>query len=297
MEARQASSNGRVLVVGSANLDIVGRAPRHPNPGETLIGTQYAEYAGGKGLNQAVAASRAGAPTSFIAALGDDTAGATLRSIAVDSGVDVAHLQTIAGTPTGRALIVVDDDGENTIIVIPGANARCEPSEVTEDSAVVLAQLEIPTPTVAEMFRRAKSKGARTVLNPAPAAALPPDVLRLCDIVIPNEHEVELLGGVDALHAGGVHTVIVTRGADGIEIFEPNRHVALPAFAVTAIDTTGAGDAFCGSLCAALAGGADIDESSRFAMATAAIATTRPGAVPSMPTRDEVIRFIQASAD
>lgn len=272
-----------VCVIGSANLDLVAHAARHPLPGETLLGTEYHEFPGGKGLNQAVAAARAGAPTQLIASVGDDDAGRRLLAVARDEAIDVEAVHIDGTLPTGRAMIIVDKAGENSIVVIPGSNDRC-PAATSATQRVVLAQLEVPIDTVLRSFDTAKSAGAATILNPAPATDLPSDLLERCDIIVPNEHEVELLGGVAHLHNAGVRTVIVTLGAHGVLISVDGSETRLPAYPVTPVDTTGAGDAFCGNLAAGIAAGMSTIDASRRAVVAGALATTKHGAVPSLPT-------------
>ncbi|MCU1396298.1 MAG: rbsK [Ilumatobacteraceae bacterium] len=289
-----------VCVVGSANLDLVATTERLPAPGETVLGSSYAEHAGGKGLNQAVAASRAGARTAFAAAVGDDDAARQLLQVMGDDEIDATAVRALIGVPTGRALIGVSAEAENSIIVVPGANARLDPGDVVAASSrarVVLAQLEVPVPTVHAALAAARAAGATTILNPAPATPLSADTLALCDVVIPNEHEVELLGGVEALFALGAAAVVVTLGARGAALHTPDGAlVHVDAFAVDAIDTTAAGDAFCGGFAASLSRGASMVDALRFAAATAALATTRPGAVPSLPHLAEIERLLSAGA-
>jgi len=272
----------QVCVVGSANLDLVASTERLPAPGETVMGQDYAEHPGGKGLNQAVAAARSGAHTAFVGAVGDDDAGRRLLGVMAADGIDAGHVSVRSGVPTGRALIGVSSHGENSIIVVPGANATVA-LEVLPRATVVLAQLEVPLPAVEAAFRLAREAGATTVLNPAPAAVLPRDVLELCDVVVPNEHEVELLGGVGALLELGARAVVVTLGSRGAELHTSDGVVPVAPFSVASVDTTAAGDTFCGALCARLAVGAALPDALRFASAAAALSTTRPGAVPSVP--------------
>ncbi len=283
-----------VVVVGSANLDLVATTPRLPRPGETVLGSGFAQHPGGKGLNQAVAAARAGASVAFVAAVGDDEAGATLCSVAEHEGIDISQVVVVAGVPTGRALITVDDRAENSIVVIPGANSLAHASSLPR-ATVVLAQLEVPLDTVVDALTAARRAGGRTVLNPAPAPVdgLAPEVLALCDVVVPNEHEVELLGGVERLLAGGVGAVVVTRGAGGVTVFEAGvvASRSIEAFRVDPVDTTGAGDAFCGTLACRLATGDDLYEAARSAAAAGALATTVAGAVPSLPVAADVDRL------
>jgi ribokinase len=286
-----------VVVVGSANLDLVATTHRLPGPGETVLGSDFAQHPGGKGLNQAVAAARAGASVAFVAAVGDDDAGLRLRSVAEDEGIDVAGVVVAAGATTGRALITVDERGENSIVVIPGANSLARVASLPS-ATVVLAQLETPVETVIAAFTAARSAGSRTVLNPAPVPndGLPPELLALCDVVVPNEHEVELLGGVDRLVAAGVGAVVVTRGAAGVTVTRAGdpATLSIAAFQVHPIDTTGAGDAFCGTLACGLATGADLPDAARRAAAAGALATTVAGAVPSLPVAAEIDRLASA---
>lgn len=276
-----------VCVVGSANLDIVATAPQLPAPGETVSGTSYAEHAGGKGLNQAVAAARAGARCVLAAAFGDDDAGEQLLKVLDHDGIDTRLVQRVPGTPTGRAVITVNHAGENTIVVVPGANGMVAPTPLPE-ARVVLAQLEIPLGVVTDAFSQARRFGAITILNPAPAVDVADETLRLCRIVIPNQHERSRLGGVERLFALGVELVITTMGSDGVEVVTPDSRTVLPAFPVTPVDTTGAGDAFCGALAAALASGTAPGDAVRLASAAGSLATTTPGAVPSLPTRTAI---------
>lgn len=279
-----------VVVVGSLNLDLVARTPRIPNPGETVQGTSYAELPGGKGLNQAVAAARAGARVAMIGAVGDDAAGTALREVARGDGVDDRVITTVPGVPTGRALIAVDDAAENSIVVVPGANGHVVLTHLPS-SRVVLAQLEIAPEVVAAAFRTARRHGVTTVLNPAPAERVTQELLALADVVVPNQHELQVLGGRAPLAAAGVRTLVVTLGADGAELFDGRDPGAAPhhvePFAVDPVDTTGAGDAFCGGLVARLAAGDDLADALVFAAANGALATTRAGAVPSLPTAED----------
>lgn len=293
-----------VVVVGSANLDLVATTPRLPGPGETVLGSHFAQHPGGKGLNQAVAASRSGAAVAMIGALGNDDAGRTLLAVAECERIDVSQVAIVAATPTGRAVITVDARAENSIVVIPGANELAHVDQLPAaigPATVVLAQLEVPIATVTAAFALARAAGIRTMLNPAPAppGSLPDELLELCDLVIPNEHEVELLGGVERLLTSGVGAVVVTRGAAGVTVTErsddtPDRVVwSVDAFAVDPIDTTGAGDAFCGALAARLAAGDDLRDGVRYASAAGALATTVHGAVPSIPTTEAIRHVLQ----
>lgn len=280
------------MVVGSANLDLVATVDHLPAPGETVLGRDYAEHPGGKGLNQAVAASRAGARTAFVGCLGTDAAGDALHALMSEESLD-PYVVDVA-RPTGRALIAVDDGGENSIVVVPGANS-CLTISVVDDhrdviarAGVVLCQLEVPLDAVEAALAIAKVGGATTVLNPAPAAALSRSLISLCDVVVPNQHEVAQLGGASALLDAGVSTVVITLGARGLRIVTRQDEFDIPPFVVRAVDTTGAGDAACGALAAALAEGLDIVTAARRASAAGALAATRQGAVPSLPRRSEI---------
>ena len=231
-----------VCVVGSANLDLVATVERLPGPGETVPGSTYAEYPGGKGLNQAVAAARAGAATAFVGAVGGDGAGSDLLAVMQADGIDISCV-SIADVPSGRALIFVSSEGENSIVVVAGANDTVTAPH-TPTARVVLAQLEVPVEAIEQAFTAARAAGAVTVLNPAPVKELPHSLLALCDVLTPNEHEVELLGGVAALQSLGAKAVIVTRGAEGADLHSVDGVQHIPAHPVAPVDTTGAGDAF-----------------------------------------------------
>ena len=277
-----------VVVVGSANLDLVARATRLPKPGETVSGSHFFEACGGKGVNQAIAAARAGARTALIGALGRDHAGETLLAALVKDGVDVSAVQRVS-VPTGRALIGVSDDGENSIIVVPGANHAISIDDIEKHKAlissakVLLCQLEVPLSVVQHAFELAGSS-TTCILNPAPAQALSNSLLGVVDIITPNEHEVKLLGGASKLLSLGVKTVIVTQGEKGAIVVDASGERQVDPFNVTPVDTTGAGDAFCGMLAARLATGESITAALRAAVISGALATQTEGAVPSLPT-------------
>jgi ribokinase len=282
-----------VCVVGSANLDLVAGAPRIPGPGETVLGSDYAEHAGGKGLNQAVAAARSGARVAFVGCVGDDDAGRRMRAVLEHDGIDAGALTT-GNAPTGRALIVVDAHGENSIVVVPGANHALVMPDALPPAAVVLCQLEVPLPQVGRALVAARRAAATTILNPAPAAPLPIELVALCDVIVPNEHEVELLGGPAALLAGGCGAVVVTRGSAGVDVHTVDGVFHAEAFTVDVVDTTGAGDAFCGSLAARLAAGDSLGAAVRWASAAGALATTVAGAVPAQPTGERIRELLAA---
>ena len=275
-----------VLVVGSANLDLVAHLDHLPVPGETQLAIGYEEHPGGKGLNQAVACARMGARTAFAGCVGDDGAGAMLRSVLEREGIDTSLLVTV-DAPTGRAFINVDRNGENEIVVVSGANARVTVSDLPR-AAVVLLQLEIPLGVVEGVLRSAKAMGATTVLNPAPAAELSSAILANVDVLLPNETESAALGGTRALLARGVRTIVTTLGDKGAAIETGDTRVDIAPHRVTPIDTVGAGDAFTGALCSQLAMGRTLKEAARVGAVAGALATTVAGAVPSLPTRDAV---------
>ncbi|SAL61430.1 ribokinase [Caballeronia peredens] len=301
---------GRVTVVGSLNMDLVARAPRLPKPGETLAGHAFAQVAGGKGGNQAVAAARLGAQVAMIGCVGDDANGATLRRSLETEGIDCSALATSANAPTGVALIVVDDASQNAIVIVAGSNAEVTPASVEAQEAllaradVIVCQLETPTDTVRAALAAGRRLQRTTILNPAPAARkLPPDWFPLIDYLIPNELEAATLSGVaidtpddarraaQALKAKGVRNVIVTLGAQGVLALldgddEAGAHLTSPR--VEAVDTTAAGDTFIGGFAAELARGAAVRDAIAFGQRAAAIAVTREGAQPSIPHRSEI---------
>lgn len=275
-----------VCVVGSANLDLVATTGTLPRPGETVLGTAYAEYAGGKGLNQAVAAARAGARTAFVGAVGDDEAGLRLLAELAAAGVDTSATVGQPG-PTGRALITVDAAGENSIVVVAGANGAVAVDHLPS-ATVLLVQLEIPLSTVADSLAQARRAGTTTILNPAPVPASPLDAAFAADLVVPNEHEVEALGGAAALLHAGARAVVTTMGAAGAEVQDSDGVRHHSPVAVDPVDTTAAGDAFCGALAARVAAGNDLDTAVRYACAAGALATTQHGAVPALPHLDAI---------
>lgn len=284
--------------MGSANLDIVVPVPRHPVAGETVLGGDHALVPGGKGANQAVAASRLGATVRFVGAVGSDDAAGPLVGSLTDAGVDCADLLVLEDAPSGIALISVGEDGDNSIVVSPGANARLTPEHVEAARTalaadVTLLQLETPMETVA---RAAALATGMVILNPAPAAALSVELLADVDILVPNETELDLLGvgstTEEKARSLGVPTVVVTLGAQGALIVTPDAAVAIPAAVVTPVDTTAAGDSFCGALATGLASGDDLEAAVRFAVRVGAATTLRPGAQPSLPTRTEVDQLL-----
>lgn len=297
-----------VVVVGSINVDTTMTVEHLPTAGETLLATGAHTTLGGKGANQAVAVRRQGVPTALVAAVGDDDAGTGARRALLAEGLDLGSVGTRSGAPTGAAHVTVDRTGTNTIIVDQGANATLSPADVRraaatiDGSRVVLVQLEVPDDAVMEALRLGRTAGATTVLNPAPARPLPPPVLGLCDVVVPNEPEAAALTGetdrraaVAALRRlAPAAVVIVTCGADGALVAGPHIDgvITVPAFAVAVVDTVAAGDAFCGVLAAALAGGHPLLDAVRRAAAGGAHAATVAGALPSLPTAADVERIL-----
>jgi len=279
------------VIVGSANIDQVFRVTTIPAPGETVLSHGSSIALGGKGQNQAVAAARAGASTAFIAALGDDAFGRSVRDGLAEDGIDSTGVRT-ATAPTGTALIAVDGSGENTIIVESGANALLELTDTDARTiaaaAVLVLQLEVPLETVTAAARIARAAGTRVLLNAAPIQELPEELLANVDILVVNEHEGAFLArGGDV--AGLAPVVIVTLGAAGAVAYEGGRETAtVPAPRVSAVDATGAGDTFCGALAARLAEGAMLADALRFAVAAASLSVQSHGAVPSIPTRARI---------
>ncbi|MFI0909481.1 ribokinase [Streptomyces abikoensis] len=293
-----------VLVIGSANADLTVRVDRRPNPGETVPGTDLVESAGGKGANQAAAAARLGARTALLARVGDDPFGQLLLEAQHAAGTELRHVLVEKGARTGTAMIVVGPDGDNTIVVSPGANARLSPAdvraarEVVAASAVVSLQLEISLETVRAAVKTATESGARIVLNPSPTPEkLGADLLTAANPLVVNEHEAELLSGlpdgtptdqVKALRERGARSVVITLGGEGALVLEAAEPIRIPGVPVEVIDTTGAGDAFTGALALRLARGATLEEAARFAVRVGAASVTRPGAQPSYPTAEEL---------
>ena len=290
-----------ILVVGSSNIDLVASVDRLPSRGETVLGYRFAQSFGGKGANQAVAAARAGANVAFLSKLGADANGRLIEQHLAAQGLSRPILLRDAEFPTGVAMILVDHSGENQIAVVPGSNGRLTPADLRQHreliagARVLLLQMEIPRETVFEALRLGRECGLTTILNPAPAAPLPSDLLRLVDILTPNESEAQVLtGSTDPAEAAriltdrGVGTVVVTCGANGAFLATGNDVTHIPGFLVETIDSTGAGDAFNGALACAVAEGVPIKSAIVRANAAGALATTGRGAQESMPTKDDI---------
>ncbi|MGW5128957.1 ribokinase [Streptomyces sp. NPDC004069] len=292
-----------LLVVGSANADLVIGVERRPAAGETVLGSDLSVHPGGKGANQAAAAARLGARTALLARVGDDDHGRLLLDAQRAAGVDPAGV-LVGGAPTGVALITVDPSGDNSIVVSPGANGRLTPEDVRaagallRTSRVVSAQLEIPLETVEETARNL-APGSRFVLNPSPPRPLPRELLKACDPLIVNEHEAKvILGGSEAgdapedwardLLALGPRSVVITLGGEGALVASVDGVARVPSVKVDAVDTTGAGDAFTAALAWRLGAGASLEEAAAYAARVGALAVTRRGAQESYPTAAEV---------
>ncbi|MFI6032585.1 ribokinase [Streptomyces sp. NPDC051315] len=288
-----------IVVLGSTNMDLVAYVEKAPQRGETVTGREFRTIPGGKGANQAIAAAHAGATVSMIGAVGNDSFGTRLRSTLEHSGVNTDHLRTVE-FPSGTAHIVVDDEGGNAIVVVPGANGTVDHlvpgDEVLIASAdALLLQLEIPLAAVVAGARAARTHGVRTVLTPAPAQHLPPELLDTTDLLVPNEHEATTLTGrADPRQAAlalldSVPQVVVTLGAAGIlYAARDTEPLTVPAPHVTAVDSTGAGDTFVGALAVALGEERPVREALAWAAAAAALSVQRPGASASMPYRSEI---------
>jgi ribokinase len=292
-----------LLVVGSANADLVIGVERRPGPGETVLGSDLAVHPGGKGANQAVAAARLGARTALLARVGDDAHGRLLLDAQRAAGVDTVGV-LVGGAPTGVALITVDPSGDNSIVVSPGANGKLTPADIRaagslfHASRVVSAQLEIPLETVVEVVRTLPP-GTRFVLNPSPPRPLPQEVLAACDPLIVNEHEARVLLGEAGLSdvpedwarlllARGPRSVVVTLGARGALVASAEGVARVPSVRVEAVDTTGAGDAFTAALAWRLGSGESLADAAAYAARVGAAAVTRAGAQESYPTAAEV---------
>lgn len=295
----------KIIVVGSSNVDLTARVRRLPLPGETIGGATLLRANGGKGANQAVAAARMGADVVLITCLGNDASGEMLSSQLASDGVDTSCIK-LSATPTGTALIFVDDNAENCIAVAPGSNNDLMPADIDaarsamEGAAYLLVQLEIPMPTVVRSVELADSLGLKTIMNPAPMNPVPEELFSHVWLITPNQTEAEQLTGVhveteedasraaEALFAKGVKNVIVTMGSKGSLVCTPEGREFVPSRKVNAIDTTGAGDVYNGALVAALSQGKSLLEAARIATLASSIAVTRLGAQTSAPYANEI---------
>ncbi|BFU60686.1 MULTISPECIES: ribokinase [Rodentibacter] len=299
-----------LTILGSINVDHIISVPYFAKPGETLTGENYRIAYGGKGANQAVAASRLGANVAFIGCIGGDTIGKTMKNAFAQDGIDTTHIATIEQEMTGIAFIQVAQSGENSIVIARGANAylneqivkQCEAQIAQSDC--LLMQLETPIPAVELAAKIAKKNSVKVVLNPAPAQPLSDDLLSQIDIITPNETEAEILTGIcvtdeksavkaaQVLHQKGIDCVMITLGAKGVFFSRKGEHKIISGFCVQAVDTTAAGDTFNGGFITALLEEKSFEEAIRFAQAAAAISVTRQGAQPSIPTKQETLDFL-----
>jgi ribokinase len=297
---------GRVFVAGSINMDVVAMADRHPQIGETVAGGAVLYFPGGKGANQAVAAAKLGASTILIGRLGQDPFGDQLKAFLAAQAIDLSFVKQTAEAHTGTAIITVAN-ADNTIVVIAGANALVNAADVAgpvlAKGDIAVSQFEIPLPAISAFFTRARTAGATTILNPAPAKEFSGELLDLVDILVLNENELGLLtrtvlrdsddharfiGAARSLQAGRDQIICVTLGKRGVLALVDGEPVVIPGRIVTAVDTTGAGDCFVGALAAQLADGATMRDALFAANAAASICVQRMGAAPSMPTAEEM---------
>lgn len=304
-------NDSRILVFGSINMDLVAKVPRLPVPGETLSGYSFTTIPGGKGANQAVAAARLGIPTAMVGRVGKDNFGQELLHSLQNDGVQTDAVFVDESNTSGVAVIAVDDNAENHIIVIPGANGNVGEEDITRliqqlpTASILLLQLEIPLAAVQKAAQAAQQAGVKVILDPAPARTLPPELYPVVDIITPNAVEAGQLVNFSVnsletaekaatmLQQQGVKTAIVKLGAQGVFCASADQKFFVPAFSVQAVDTVAAGDAFNGGLAAALAQGYSLHEAVTWGAATGALATTKPGAQSSLPTRETLDAFLQ----
>jgi ribokinase len=296
----------KIVVVGSCNTDMVIKTDRLPVPGETILGGTFLMNPGGKGANQAVAASRMGGKVTFISKTGNDVFGKQSVMLYESENINTDFIFSDPSQPSGIAMITVDSSGENCIVVASGANASLSPADINmaikeiESSDLVLMQLEIPIETVEYVAEIANKKGIKVILNPAPARALSNKLLQCLYIIIPNKVEAEILSGIkvtdfdtarqaaDIISGRGVENVVITLGSQGALIKENNEYHYVEAYKVDTVDTTAAGDSFCGSLCVGLSEGKSIHDAVKLAARAAALTVTRMGAQSSIPYRSEL---------
>jgi ribokinase len=300
----------RIVVVGSLNMDLVTRTARRPQRGETLLGESFGMFVGGKGMNQAIAAARQGAAVAMVGRVGGDDFGAQLRRTLEAEDIDARHVVEDTTISTGIATIVLDGEGDNSIIVVAGANGHVGPADVVlaaetiAAADVLMLQLEVPLDAALRAAELARDRGTRVMLNPAPAQPLPDALLGLVDVLTPNETETHILTGmaVDddasavraaaALLARGVGAAVLTLGARGALLADGKRFAHVPGYRVQVVDTTAAGDAFCGALAVQLARGSSLEDAIRHANAAGALATTVLGAEPAMPRAEAVAQLV-----
>jgi ribokinase len=297
---------GHIVVVGSINMDLVVKTPRHPMVGETILGSEFRTYPGGKGANQAVAAAKLGCPVKMVGRVGNDSFGDELLEAISIEGLDSEHVIQDRNEPTGVAFITVDQKGQNSIVVAPGANGRVSPQDVQAaekaffGASVLLIQLECPLPAVVRAIDLAKEYRLQVVLNPAPGQVLGTDILGKVDYLLPNQSELALISGeqdqnlaIDTLRELGFGALVVTMGSEGVLVVDGKHEIQLPALDVKVVDTTAAGDAFAGGFAVALTEGCELHDAARWGTIAGALAVTRAGAQPSLPTRFEFNRLLK----
>ena len=302
-----------VIVYGSINTDLIAYTPVLPRKGETLLGNSYLMALGGKGANQAVSAAKLGAEVNMVGHVGNDTFGTQVINQLDSYGVDISAVEVVSDQGSGLAVISVDENGDNTIIVLSGANMEFDQCDIDrtemlfDDAEVLLLQLEVPVEADLAIARAAHKRGIKVVLDPAPAAPLPDDLYDVIDVITPNEVEIEMMVGIrpdsrediteaaTILQSRGVNTVIVTLGSEGVFCLSGSRSIFIPSFEVNAIDSVGSGDAFNGGLAVAISEGKDIEEALIWGSAAGALSTTRSGAAGAMPNRNELIKFIASN--
>lgn len=302
----------KIVVIGSSNIDMVAQVDHLPAPGETVGNARFMQSFGGKGANQAVAAARLGGSVTFVTALGNDIYADLLKKHFQEEGIDTGYLMDDSNHPTGTALIFVAKSSENCIAVAPGANYSLLPetissfSQAIEEAEIIVMQAEIPYPTIRSIALLARQKGKKVLFNPAPAHLIDEELMKAIDILVVNELEGAFISGVDytgnnleeiaqTLLAAGARNVVITLGSQGVFMKNSRQTVRLPGYKVGAVDTTAAGDTFCGALAVVCARKEMDEETLAFANAAAAIAVTRAGAQPSIPTLSEVKQFLNDS--
>jgi len=305
----------KMVVVGSINMDLVVRAPHIPIPGETVLGSDFGTFPGGKGANQAVAAARQGVDVTMVGCVGEDAFGRQLVSGLRLEKIDTQFIHLDETAPTGVALITLDAAGQNSIVVASGANYKLTPGHIHQagpafsNASVLLLQLESPLETVIAAAQNARALGVKVILNPAPAQALPRELLSLVDVLIPNESEASMLTGLPVASLGqaeaaarhlldmGIRCVVVTLGPQGALLVRPGQPpIHALAFPVNVVDTTSAGDSFIGAFSVSLADGLPLEIALRRGCAAGALAATRHGAQPSIPTASEIDQFLARQA-
>ncbi|NOU62259.1 ribokinase [Marinifilum caeruleilacunae] len=303
----------KILVVGSSNTDLIAKMKKFPKAGETIEGLSYMQAMGGKGANQAIAAHRLGGDVNFITCLGDDANGQNTLKYYNEEGIDVSSAIIVEGVSSGTAMIFVDEQGENCIVITPGANNSLSPDYISimeekiAETEIVVLQMEIPYDTVKTVCALAKKHKKTVILNDAPARKLDEEILKTVDVLVVNEMEAETISGekiesvgkefvLEKLVSMGATSILLTLGKEGSLLKKGKISISMDAFKVEALDTTAAGDTFCGALAARLSKGEEWHEALRFASAASAICVTRMGAQPSIPTEEEVFAFLSENS-